>query len=172
MRTNSGERVPPNEILDAYSERFPSTTESDMRKFAEVIGLGSSVVDEYLGSKKTGKTGMFQAGKMQTGSLEDQFKSADGGSYVSYFLLNAKENLKGWGVTEESIPKHIASFKGMPFVITSAKFFPKSAYKNVTDHPSTDHFENLGIKIGSGTGPNWRAKEYNDLMQQAKFQRS
>jgi hypothetical protein len=169
MRTNNGEKVPPSEILDAYSERFPSTTESDMRKFAEVIGLGPSTVDEYLGSKKTGSMIQMQ-GKLQTGSYVDSFQGTDGAHYASYFLLNDQENLKGWGVTPDSIPRHIASFKGMPFVVTSKKFFANSPYGDVTDHPSTDHFGHLGIKVGSGYGPDWRKKEYNDLMQQAKFQ--
>ena len=108
-------------------------------------------------------------GKLQTGAMSDQFMSADGGQYVSYFLLNDKENLKGWGVTPDSIPRHIASFKGMPFVITAKRFFAKSPYGEITDHPSTDHFKNLGIVLG-GLGPMSRPREFNDLVQQAKFQ--
>lgn len=125
-------------------------------------------ITEKREQEKTGKTTLFQ-GKLQTGSLTDQFTGADGSNYVSYFLINDEENMKGWGVTPDSIPQHIGSFKGMPFVITAKRFFEKSPYGEMTDHPSTDHFGSLGIRIG-GYGPNTRPKEFNDLMQQAKFQ--
>lgn len=125
-------------------------------------------ITEKRKQQKTEKTTLFQ-GKLQTGSLTDKFTGTDGFNYVSYFLINDEENMKGWGVTPESIPRHIGSFKGMPFVITAKRFFEKSPYGEMTDHPSTDHFGSLGIRIG-GYGPNTRQKEFNDLMQQAKFQ--
>lgn len=99
---------------------------------------------------------------LQTGSLQSEFTNVAGDRYVSYFLLKGDMiNLKGWGVTEDSIPKHIGSFKDMPFTITSNKFFPDSPYGELTDHPVTDHFRKLGIT---------RPIERNDMIQQSKFQ--
>lgn len=124
---------------------------------------------EFIKNKREQqKTTLFQ-GKLHTGSLEDQFVGTDGSNYVSYFLINDEENMKGWGITSDSISQHIGSFKGMPFVITAKRFFENSPYGEMTDHPSTDHFGSLGIRIG-GYGPMTRPKEFNDLMQQAKFQ--
>lgn len=120
---------------------------------------------EKLGFTVTKKEGKFKAGRLRTGSLLDEFKTATGERYVTYFLLNATTNLKGWGVTPKSIPQHIASFKNMPFVITSNKFFAKSEYGEVFDHPSTEHFKDLGIVIGKH-----KPKMKNDMMQQAAFQ--
>ena len=102
--------------------------------------------------------------KLHLGSLLDEFNTSTGDRYVSYFLLNDETNLKGWGVTTASIPNNIDTFKGMPFVITSKKFFSKSPY-DVTDHPSTEHFGELGIVLGKD-----RPREKNDMLQQAAFQ--
>lgn len=110
------------------------------------------------------KTGKFY-GRLQTGSLVDEFTTSVGDRYVSYFLLNDTINLKGWGVTAKSIPENVQTFKNMPFVITSSKFFADSPYGETTDHPSTEHFEDLGIKVGRDIQP-----EKNDMMLQAKFQ--
>lgn len=109
--------------------------------------------------------GKIETGKLRSGSLVDEFKTANGDRFVSYFLLNSDVNLKGWGVTGDSIPQHIGSFKNMPFVITSSKFFAKSEYGEMYDHPSTEHFANLGIKVGRN-----RPRKENDMMQQASFQ--
>lgn len=106
-----------------------------------------------------------RTGKLRSGSLVDEFHTANGERYVSYFLLNGDVNLKGWGVTDASIPQHIGSFKNMPFVITSNKFFAKSAYGETFDHPSTEHFDKLGIRVGRD-----RQRAENDMMQQASFQ--
>ncbi|MCH8022759.1 MAG: glutamate--tRNA ligase, partial [Thaumarchaeota archaeon] len=103
--------------------------------------------------------------KLQTGSLVDEYHTASGDRYVTYFLLNDQTNLKGWGVTAKSIPQNIGTFKNMPFVITKTKFFPRSAYGEITDHPSTEHFKKLGIKVGRD-----RPRQKNDMMQQASFQ--
>jgi len=97
-----------------------------------------------------------------TASLNNDYTSASGDRYVSYFLIKGDyENLKGWGVTDDSIPQHIGSFKGRPFTITSNKFFPNSPYGEIYDHPVTDHFRKLGIQ---------RPRERNDMIQQSVFQ--
>jgi hypothetical protein len=38
----------PFQLLDRFSKRFPDTTESDIVKFASVIGIGETVVKQYL----------------------------------------------------------------------------------------------------------------------------
>ena len=38
----------PFQLLDRFSKRFPDTTESDIRKFAKAVGIGDTVVKEYL----------------------------------------------------------------------------------------------------------------------------
>lgn len=102
-------------------------------------------------------------GKMVTGSMIDDYTN-DSGRYVSYFLLRGDhKNLKEWGVTEQSIPHRIGSARGMPFVVTSNKFFPTSPYGPTTDHPSTEHFPKLGIAKAGSYNP-------NDMMLQAEFQ--
>jgi hypothetical protein len=140
---------------------FKQSAEDDLLKnvkeFDDLSGSERGMVDRRLNKSKTGK--------MQTGSLVDSYKSGSGDIYDSYFLINAKENLKLWGVTPESIPRHIGSFKGMPFVITAKRFFEKSPYGDMTDHPDTSHFPMLGIKVGIH-----RPKEANEMMQQAAFQ--
>jgi ppGpp synthetase/RelA/SpoT-type nucleotidyltranferase len=71
---------------------------------------------------------------------------SESGQYATYFLLAGDEvNGRGWGVTEESIPKNIRTFKGMPFVITSSEYIEGSPYGKIYDHPSTEHFDVLGI---------------------------
>lgn len=39
----------PTQLLDRFVKRFPNTTEADLKKWAKVIGIGDSVVKEYLG---------------------------------------------------------------------------------------------------------------------------
>ena len=141
---------PENEALQKELDRLESDIEFMIQ---DLVRTQKEIMGEALIAKNTGK--------LQTGSLIDAFNGPNGEKYVTYFLINAKENLKGWGVTPESIPRHIGSFKDMPFVITNEKFFPKSPYKEVYDHPDTKHFAHLGIV---------RAKEKNDMMQQASFQ--
>src|SRR6185437_3103793 len=76
-----------------------------------------------------------------------ELESSDSqGQHATYFLLAGDEvNGRGWGVTEESIPKNIESFVGMPFVITTSDYIEGSPYGKVYDHPSTEHFPVLGI---------------------------
>lgn len=116
-----------------------------------------------MAKKRTAKLGM-----LRTGSQVDQFTATNGDRYVSYFLLNDTENLKGWGVTTASLERNIDTFKNMPFVVTKSAFFPDSPYKENTDHPSTEHFKDLGIKLGNCEG--CRKQEVNDMIQQASFQ--
>lgn len=173
------------ELVNKISDGGLSIRLSDVERQSDIyslINLGLATMDSGLSHpgpyrrvrltadgrlflKNQKKTGSMLEGKMQTGSMVDSYKSGSGDRYVSYFLINSKENLKKWGVTPDSIPRHIGSFKGMPFVITSKKFFATSPYGDVTDHPSTDHFANLGIKVGVN-----KPKEVNDMMQQASFQ--
>jgi len=66
--------------------------------------------------------------------------------HATYFLLAGDEvNGRGWGVTGESVPKNIHTFVGQPFVITSSEYIAGSPYGKIYDHPSTEHFDVLGI---------------------------
>lgn len=161
-------------LVKSTAERF-QISEKDTLEIFESNGTPDKPI-KFLGGK-TGKiykgksdlkfrigknnTFKFQIGKLRTGSLVDDFRTANDDRYVSYFLLNADVNLKEWGVTALSLPQHIGTFKNMPFVITKTKFFEASAYGEETDHPSTEHFARLGIT---------RSPEKNDMMQQAAFQ--
>lgn len=167
---SSGEKLLVNKFFKENPTRTPKKQLSnESRKTLEQLEDVKNLILVRLNPKRRNASLISFQGKLQTGALSDQFMSADGGQYVSYFLLNDQENLKGWGVTPDSIPRHIASFKGMPFVITAKRFFANSPYGEITDHPSTDHFKNLGIVLG-GLGPMSRPREFNDLVQQAKFQ--
>jgi len=44
------------------------------------------------------------------------FFQKDGSNFAKFFLINGQENLKGWRVTEESLPKFLKTFIGKPFV--------------------------------------------------------
>lgn len=86
--------------------------------------------------------------KLLLASLES---ISDDRKFACYFLLTGDMvNGRGWGVTAESIPKQIGSFKGMPFVVTSNEFIENSPYGKIYDHPSTEHLPLLGLaKAGS-----------------------
>lgn len=169
-----------NKILADAETDFPSglhpSVPDSVKQYvsalkADVIPKGTTF-DEYLKARGVsgGSTGLRELGtkkaekrresKLLSGSLY-QDQTVNGDRYVSYFLLNASTNLKEWGVTPNSISKHIASFKGMPFVITNNTWFAKSAYGEVYDHPSTEHFGKLGIHRAGGS---------NEMMSQASFQ--
>ena len=47
--TSNPKRHSPMQILEAFSERFPQATESDMEEFAKVVGISPLVVREFLG---------------------------------------------------------------------------------------------------------------------------
>lgn len=66
--------------------------------------------------------------------------------FTSYFLIKGdKVNGREWGVPEESIPKHIHTFKNMPFVVTSNEFITDSFYGKVWDHPNIEDAVRAGI---------------------------
>jgi hypothetical protein len=44
------------------------------------------------------------------------FFQKDGSNFGKFFLINGDENLKGWRVTKESLPKFLKTFIGKPFV--------------------------------------------------------
>jgi len=44
------------------------------------------------------------------------FFQKDGSNFGKFFLINGQENLKGWRVTVESLPKFLKTFIGKPFV--------------------------------------------------------
>lgn len=140
--------------------KLSEESETTLKKLNDVSGM---LLDRANQKKREGKLAMagLQTATLKTGSLVDAFNGPAGEKFVTYFLLNANENLKGWGVTPSSIPRHIGSFKDMPFVVTSNKFFAKSPYGEDYDHPDTRHFAKLGIT---------RPRSRNDMMQQALFQ--
>ena len=43
----------PYQILEAFCQRFPDTTEAHIREFGEVVKISYKVVDEFLGCKET-----------------------------------------------------------------------------------------------------------------------
>lgn len=44
------------------------------------------------------------------------FFQKDGANFGKFFLINGQENLKGWRVTEASLPKFLKTFIGKPFI--------------------------------------------------------
>jgi hypothetical protein len=44
------------------------------------------------------------------------FFQKDGANFAKFFLINGQENLKGWRVTEASLPKFLKTFIGKPFI--------------------------------------------------------
>lgn len=81
--------------------------------------------------------------KLLLASLES---ITDDKKFASYFLLTGDMiNGRGWGVTADSIPSQIQSFKGKPLVVTSNEFIPNSPYGAIFDHPSTEHLPLLGL---------------------------
>jgi hypothetical protein len=44
------------------------------------------------------------------------FFQKDGNNFGKFFLINGQENLKGWRVTEASLPKFLKTFIGKPFI--------------------------------------------------------
>ena len=130
--------------------------QTELLKTDRIINNKKFVKDSHILVKHTAKAIPL------TASLQSEFTSPTGDKYVSYFLIKGDEvNGMGWGVTEQSIPKHIASFKDRPFTITANRFFPASPYGEQTDHPVTDHFKRLGIS---------RPRAINDMIQQSDFQ--
>ncbi len=58
------------------------------------------------------------------------------GKFAKYYLLDGMDqNGNGWGVVNDTIPKHIASFVGKPFVVTSNEWIVDSEYEEQYDHP-------------------------------------
>lgn len=90
----------------------------------------------------SGSLGMkFEIPQFRYASLESQTDQ-----HATYFLLAGDEvNGRGWGVTEESIPVNIETFVDEPFVITTSEYIKNSPYGKTYDHPSTEHFDILGI---------------------------
>ncbi len=177
-----------NDVLRDVTERFPSNlpdgVQPALKEYVSAIKAQlvpeKTTFDEYLKARgivkgttplqdnptqKATQKVRRKTGKLLSGSLVDEFTNTVGDRYVSYFLLNDKTNLKGWGVTTASIPQNVNTFKNMPFVVTSKKFFPDSVYGDTTDHPSTEHFGKLGIRVGRDIDP-----APNDMILQAKFQ--
>lgn len=75
--------------------------------------------------------------KEKTGKEFIAFKLASKeGKFAKYYLIDGLDtNGNGWGVTDNSIPKNIESFQGMPFVVTAKEWIPDSEYENQYDHP-------------------------------------
>jgi len=94
------------------------------------------------------------ARKLSVGKKKDSYKFASAieqdDEYVSYFLIKGDVvNGRDWGVTNESIPQHIHTFKGMPFVITSDDFIENSLYNEIYDHPNVRDARRAGL-LGPG----------------------
>ena len=51
---------------------------------------------------------------LQTATAD--FYVKDGDNFGKFFLINGEENLKGWAVTADSMPKYLNSFIGKPFI--------------------------------------------------------
>lgn len=45
----------PSELLDRFRRRFPGANAAELAKFARVVGIGDSVVYEYLRRNNLGK---------------------------------------------------------------------------------------------------------------------
>ncbi len=172
----SVESIVKSDNLNDSSQRVKSLVRDHLMREKRVMDIDDFLEDleDEFGDLQKGKltyrvskddTFEFRTSKLRTGSLVDDFRPSNGDRYVSYFLLNDEENLKGWGVQTASIPKNIDTFKGMPFVVTSKKFFADSPYGTTTDHPSTEHFKDLNIRVGRDIPP-----QRNDMMLQASFQ--
>jgi len=69
-----------------------------------------------------------QVGMLRLASEENKF--------AKYYLLDGLDiNGNGWGVTNDSIPTHISSFIGQPFVVTAKAWIANSPYEDQYDHP-------------------------------------
>ena len=87
--------------------------------------------------------------KLQVGSSSSfRFASLDTDTdeFVSYFLIKGDVvNGRDWGVTNDSIPQNIHTFKGMPFVVTSNEFIANSIYGATFDHPNVIDAPKIGL---------------------------
>lgn len=52
---NNNKDVSPAQLLDSYWKRFPTSSVSDMAKFARSVGIGDAVVSEYIRQHNLGK---------------------------------------------------------------------------------------------------------------------
>lgn len=73
----------PMQLLDRFSKRFPDSTEEDIKKFAKSVGIGDTVVKQYLGEARPVKRDKYldcsQCGqKILAGSLSDHEKKEHG----------------------------------------------------------------------------------------------
>lgn len=138
------------EILGPLRDDSPSKKK---RKKFELKGILKKPDIDDLRNKLVTKTKSKIANlpgkkKLLLASLES---ITDDKKYASYFLLTGDMvNGRGWGVTADSIPSQIQSFKGKPLVVTSNEFIEGSPYGAIYDHPSTEHLSLLGLaKAGS-----------------------
>jgi len=87
-----------------------------------------------------------------TASLDENFSfEGDERKFHAYFLIKGEEiNGNKWGVPDESIPKNIQTFEGMPFLVTADAFIEDSPYKYRYLHPNINHFKNYKPELVQG----------------------
>lgn len=87
-----------------------------------------------------------------TASLDENFNfKGDESKFHAYFLIKGEEiNGNNWGVPDESIPKNIQTFEGMPFLVTADEFIKDSPYKYRYLHPNINHFKNYKPELVQG----------------------
>lgn len=177
-KLNKGEKPSKQDLAIVHSECEKIGSKN---KIAQ-LNIHTKLLSAKLQSIKIGKLLESKKNIIKEGQLVNDFEvePEKKSKHASYFLIKDDTNGNDWGVTTPSIPKHIESFIGNPFVITSTDFVEGSPYKRAYMHPNMLHFRKIPEMI-KGLDPDnlddvlefqkpWRVGDIVDVVHDRKKQ--